>query len=141
MCGICGIIRFDNQPVQEAPIREMMRIMKHRGPDDEGIFLENNLGLGFVRLSIIDLTPAGNQPMFSHDGRYVMVYNGEIFNYIELREELQKEGVSFFTKTDSEVLLNAYIMWGEECMNRFNGMWALVIGMRKRSLLSGIAME
>jgi len=127
MCGICGIIRFDNKSVQEPPIRKMMHIMKHRGPDDEGVFTEANIGFGFVRLSIIDLSPAGHQPIFSHDSRYIMVFNGEIFNYIELREELQKEGVSFFTKTDSEVLMNAYIFWGEECMNRFNGMWAFVI--------------
>jgi asparagine synthase (glutamine-hydrolysing) len=127
MCGICGIIRFDNKPVHESPIREMMRIMKHRGPDDEGVFLENNLGLGFVRLSIIDLTSAGHQPMFSNDERYVMVFNGEIFNYIELRKELEKKGVVFHTQTDSEVLLNAYIIWGEECLNSFNGMWAFVI--------------
>ena len=127
MCGICGMIRFDNKPVQEAPIRNMMRIMKHRGPDDEGVFLESNLGLGFVRLSIIDLTTAGHQPMFSNDERYVMVFNGEIFNYIELRDELEKEGIIFHTQTDSEVLLNAYIAWGEECMHRFNGMWAFLI--------------
>ena len=127
MCGICGIIRFDNSPVEEAPIRKMMSIMKHRGPDDEGVFIENNLGLGFVRLSIIDLTRAGHQPMLSKDGRYVLIFNGEIFNYVELREELQKKGVVFQTQTDSEVLLSAYVFWGEECMFRFNGMWAFVI--------------
>jgi asparagine synthase (glutamine-hydrolysing) len=127
MCGICGLIRFDNKPVQEASIREMMHIMKHRGPDDEGIFLEGNMGFGFVRLSIIDLSQAGHQPMLSRDGRYVMVFNGEIFNYIELREELQKKGVIFYTQTDSEVLLNSYIFWGEACLDHFNGMWAFVI--------------
>ena len=131
MCGICGIIRFDNKTVQAEPIHEMMRIMKHRGPDDEGVFLENNLGFGFVRLSIIDLSPAGHQPMFSNDKRYIMVFNGEIFNYIELREELQGKGVIFNTQTDSEVLLNAFIVWGEECLNHFNGMWAFVIYDRK----------
>ena len=93
MCGICGIIHFANKPVQEAPIRKMMAIMKHRGPDDDGVFLENNIGLGFVRLSIIDLSAAGHQPMFSNDKRYVMVFNGEIYNYLELREELKKEGI------------------------------------------------
>jgi asparagine synthase (glutamine-hydrolysing) len=132
MCGICGIIRLDNKLIHEDPIREMMRIMKHRGPDDEAVYIEDNLGFGFVRLSIIDLSAAGNQPMYSRDRRYVMVFNGEIFNYIELKEELQKEGVIFFTKTDSEVLLNAYIHWGEECMNRFNGMWAFVIYDRQK---------
>jgi asparagine synthase (glutamine-hydrolysing) len=113
MCGICGIICFDNQPVQESSVRKMMQIMKHRGPDDEGIFLEDNTGLGFVRLSIIDLTPAGHQPMFSHDKRYVIVYNGEIYNYIELREELKSKGYSFTSNSDTEVLLASYIEWGE----------------------------
>ena len=127
MCGICGIVRFDNNSVQEAPIREMMRAMKHRGPDDEGVFIEENVGLGFVRLSIIDLSSAGHQPMLSKDERYVLIFNGEIYNYIELKEELQKEGIVFNTQTDSEVLLNAYIYWGEKCLHHLNGMWAFVI--------------
>lgn len=104
-----------------------MQIMKHRGPDDEGIFLEENVGLGFVRLSIIDLSPAGHQPMSSHDERYVIVYNGEIYNYIELRNDLKSLGYSFKTNSDTEVLLASYIEWGEECLHRFNGMWAFVI--------------
>jgi len=127
MCGICGIIKFNNELVQEAPIRSMMRLMKHRGPDDEGVFLENSVGLGFVRLSIIDLSHNGHQPKLSLDERYVIVFNGEIFNYIELREELKKNGIVFNTQTDTEVLLNAYIYWGEDCLNHFNGMWAFVI--------------
>lgn len=127
MCGICGIINFKNETVQEAPVRKMMQIMKHRGPDDEGIFLEENVGLGFVRLSIIDLSPAGHQPMSSHDERYVIVYNGEIYNYIELRNDLKSLGYSFKTNSDTEVLLASYIEWGEECLHRFNGMWAFVI--------------
>jgi asparagine synthase (glutamine-hydrolysing) len=127
MCGICGLIRFDNIPIQKQPIREMMRIMKHRGPDDEGVFIENNLGFGFVRLSIIDLSAAAHQPMYSNDERYVIVYNGEIFNYIELREDLIKEGYVFKTHSDTEVLLNAYIHWGSKCLHRFNGMWAFAI--------------
>lgn len=127
MCGICGIINFKNETVQEAPVRKMMQIMKHRGPDDEGIFLEENVGLGFVRLSIIDLSPAGHQPMSSHDERYVIVYNGEIYNYIELRNDLKSLGHSFKTNSDTEVLLASYIEWGEDCLHRFNGMWAFVI--------------
>jgi asparagine synthase (glutamine-hydrolysing) len=135
MCGICGIIRFDNKPVQEAPIRRMMQIMKHRGPDDEGIFIENNVGLGFVRLSILDLSLAGHQPMISYNNSCVIVFNGEIYNYLELREELRKEGVVFNTETDTEVLLNAYIQWGEDCMHRFNGMWAFAIyDLEKKSM-------
>jgi len=127
MCGICGIINFNQQPVQEAKIRRMMHLQKHRGPDDEGIFLDYNIGLGFVRLSILDLSPAGHQPMFSHDERYVVVFNGEIFNYIELRDELRTKGYHFKTNTDTEVLLAAYQYWGKECLDRFNGMWAFVI--------------
>jgi len=132
MCGICGIINFDNQPVQEAHIRRMMQIMKHRGPDDEGIFIDDKIGLGFVRLSIIDISPAGHQPMISNSERYVVVFNGEIYNYIEIREELINEGIIFTTQTDTEVLLNAYIHWGEVCMHHFNGMWAFAIYDREK---------
>jgi asparagine synthase (glutamine-hydrolysing) len=127
MCGICGIINFRNKPVQEAPVREMMRVMKHRGPDDEGVFHDVNIALGFVRLSILDLTPAGHQPMFSPDSRYVVVFNGEIYNYLELREELKKLGHVFHSGSDTEVLLAAYRQWGENCLDRLNGMWAFVI--------------
>ncbi|WP_299701325.1 asparagine synthase (glutamine-hydrolyzing) [uncultured Pontibacter sp.] len=127
MCGIAGIIQFEDKTPQETGLRNMMQKMKHRGPDDDGVFIEDKVGLGFVRLSIIDLTPDGHQPMFSADARYVLVFNGEIFNYVELREELSQKGVVFKTKTDTEVLLNSYIYWGEECMHHFNGMWAFAI--------------
>jgi asparagine synthase (glutamine-hydrolysing) len=131
MCGICGIINFNQRVVQESAIREMMRIMKHRGPDDEGVFIDENVGLGFVRLSIIDLTATGHQPMYSHDERYIVVYNGEIYNYLELRDELKSLGISFKTNSDTEVLLAAYKEWGEKCLHKFNGMWAFVIFDRK----------
>ena len=85
--------------------------MKHRGPDDEGIFTNGSTGLGFVRLSILDLSQAGHQPMHSRHERYVIVYNGEIFNYIELREELEPKGYSFRTRSDTEVLLATYQEW------------------------------
>ena len=127
MCGICGIIRFDNGPVQESSLLEMMRTMKHRGPDDEGLFIKENIGLGFVRLSILDLTMAGHQPMFSPDKRYVILYNGEIYNYIELRQKLQSKGYTFLSGSDTEVLLNCYIEWGEPCLNMLNGMFAFAI--------------
>jgi len=126
MCGICGIINFNNKPVHEVPLREMMRIMKHRGPDDEGVFLKDNIGFGFVRLSILDLSIAGHQPMVSKDNRYVIVLNGEIFNYIELREEL-KGFYRFVSNTDTEVLLASYLKWGENCLERLNGMFAFMI--------------
>lgn len=119
MCGICGIINHNSEPVNENSLLTMMATMKHRGPDDQGTFLDGKIGLGFVRLSIIDLSPAGHQPMFSADGRYVVVFNGEIYNYIELREELKAKGYTFHTQTDTEVLLAAYTEWGEACMHRF----------------------
>jgi asparagine synthase (glutamine-hydrolysing) len=127
MCGICGIVSFSKEEVPELKIRNMMSIMKHRGPDDEGTFISGNIGLGFVRLSIIDLSPAGHQPMSSPDNRYVIVFNGEIYNFIELREELINLGHMFRTSTDTEVLLESYIEWGEDCLDHFNGMWAFVI--------------
>lgn len=127
MCGLCGLINFNRENADEGIIRRMMMLQKHRGPDDEGVFIEKNAGLGFVRLSIIDLSTAGHQPMASHDGRYVIVFNGEIFNYIELREELKTLGHSFVTGTDTEVLLAAYLEWGEESLHRLNGMWAFAI--------------
>lgn len=92
MCGICGIVNLDTNIVSQQPVEVMMRRMKHRGPDDEGIFLEGNIGLGFVRLSIIDLSSGGHQPMVSYDNRYVIVFNGEIYNYIEIRKELEGRG-------------------------------------------------
>lgn len=126
MCGICGIINFNNEPAQEESIRKMMHIMKHRGPDDEGVFIDQNVGLGFVRLSILDLSPSGHQPMLSHDGRYVIVYNGEVYNYIELKDELSGK-YNFITRTDTEVVLAAYQEWGSACLDKFNGMWAFAI--------------
>ncbi|MBL7918672.1 MAG: asparagine synthase (glutamine-hydrolyzing) [Bacteroidia bacterium] len=127
MCGIVGLINFDQQKVEEGKIKKMMTLLKHRGPDDEGTMLNNTVGLGFVRLSIIDLTKAGHQPMISDDGRYTIIFNGEIYNYLELKKELEGLGIKFYTNTDTEVLLKAYIKWGEECQHKFNGMWAFVI--------------
>jgi asparagine synthase (glutamine-hydrolysing) len=135
MCGICGIVNFSEVEVPELKIRNMMRAMKHRGPDDEGTFISGNIGLGFVRLSIIDLSPAGHQPMSSADNRYVIVFNGEIYNFIELREELKTLGHTFRTSTDTEVLLESYIEWGEDCLDHFNGMWAFVIYDRQEGSL------
>jgi asparagine synthase (glutamine-hydrolysing) len=127
MCGICGIVNLDNRGVSESSIRGMMGAMKHRGPDDEGTFIKENTGLGFVRLSILDLSMAGHQPMFSSDKRYVIVLNGEIYNYIELREELKKKGYVFMSGSDTEVLLNCFIEWGESCLDRLNGMFAFAV--------------
>jgi len=127
MCGICGIIPFDKRRVGEQSLAEMMACMKYRGPDDEGKYIDSSIGLGFVRLSILDLTLAGHQPMSDKSERYVIVFNGEIFNYIEIRQELKEKGIEFYTNTDTEVLLKAYIFYGEACLNKFNGMFAFVI--------------
>jgi asparagine synthase (glutamine-hydrolysing) len=135
MCGICGVVNINNKPVNEHDISAMMQKLKHRGPDDDGTYYNSFLGLGFVRLSIIDLTHAGHQPMHSFDGNYVIIFNGEIFNYLELRGELISRGYSFRTKTDTEVLLNAYIEWGDDCLDKFNGMWAFAIYDKKNKSL------
>lgn len=136
MCGISGIINFNNYLVQEKQIRTMMQKMKHRGPDDEGVFIEDNVGLGFVRLSILDLSSAGHQPMQSQDGRYVIIFNGEVYNYIEIREKLKSE-FEFHSGTDTEVVLAAYQKWGDACLDRFNGMFSFVIYDRKKKRLFG----
>ena len=126
MCGICGVLNFSENPVAPEAIRTMMGRIKHRGPDDEGMFLDDSLGLGHVRLSILDLSAAGRQPMFSRDGRYAIVYNGEVYNYLELRNELRSD-FNFETNTDTEVILAAFQKWGIECLHKFNGMWAFAI--------------
>ncbi|MCK4440983.1 MAG: asparagine synthetase B, partial [Sulfurovaceae bacterium] len=121
MCGIVGDINLNNKIVEEQNIKNMMQKIKHRGPDDEGIFIEDNVGLGFVRLSIIDLSPTGHQPMISDDNRFVLIFNGEVFNYIELRNELIDKGYTFKSDSDTEVVLKSYQEWGEKCLDKFNG--------------------
>ena len=126
MCGIAGIVQFDNIVVAESNICTMMKSMKHRGPNDEGVFIENNVGLGFVRLSILDLSMAGHQPMICPNERFVIIFNGEVYNYIEVREKL-KDKYHFKSNTDTEVVLYAYLEWGESCLHQFNGMFAFAI--------------
>ena len=126
MCGISGIINFNKRKVSKKEIRIMMQNMKHRGPDDEGIYIDSNVGLGFVRLSILDLSYAGHQPMHSHDNRYIIVYNGEVYNYLEIRDQLSTE-FNFVSGTDTEVVLAAFQKWGKDCVNKFNGMFSFLI--------------
>jgi asparagine synthase (glutamine-hydrolysing) len=126
MCGICGIINFKGNSVDEQNIRRMMRILKHRGPDDEGVYLCDHIGLGHVRLSIIDLSKAGHQPMFDESGRYCILHNGEVYNYVEIRQKLEDK-YRFMSLTDTEVLLYSYIEWGTGCLERLNGMFAFAI--------------
>jgi len=127
MCGIAGIINFNNKAVDESLIRIMMATMKHRGPDDDGTYIDNNIGFGFVRLSILDLSLNGHQPMFDKTNRFMIIHNGEVYNYIELREKLIKKGYSFGSNTDTEVILYSFIEWGEDCVTMFNGMWSFCI--------------
>lgn len=112
----------------------MNGLIRHRGPDDEGFFLEKNVALGHRRLSILDLSPEGHQPMHRSQ-RYVIVYNGEVYNYLELREELIDDGYSFTSHTDTEVILAAYEHWGEACVSHFNGMWAFALYDREKETL------
>jgi len=124
MCGILGTFGYK---VNRDEFEECLTKIKHRGPDDAGIWQDEWCSLGHRRLSILDLSEVGRQPMFSRDGRYVIIYNGEIYNYLELRNELKKIGYVFKTRTDTEVALYAYLEWGEKSLDRFNGMWALAI--------------
>lgn len=127
MCGICGQYNFKSgRPVLEGTLRGMASTIVHRGPDDEGYFCDGPVGFGFRRLSIIDLA-AGHQPMSTPDGRITLVFNGEIFNYRELRSELQGKGHSFRTSSDTEVILYAYAEWGMDFLQRLTGMFGLAI--------------
>jgi len=128
MCGILGIYNFNREKiVDKEHLCQRLHMLSHRGPDDWGIYLDKNIGMGFRRLSIIDLSPSGHQPMSNKDGSLWLIFNGELYNYIELKEALQAKGHTFKSKSDSEVLLHAYEEYGEECVNLFNGMWAFVI--------------
>jgi asparagine synthase (glutamine-hydrolysing) len=135
MCGIAGFINLDGAPVSPVILQKMTDAIAHRGPDGEGHWIEGNVGLGHRRLAIIDLSPAGHQPMISSDHRYVLSYNGEIYNYRELRAELEAAGYWFRTKTDTEVVLHALSHWGRDALLRFNGMFALALWDRMGSEL------
>ena len=135
MCGICGILRFDGLDVDRSLIQRMNDAAAHRGPDGDGVFIAPGVGLGHRRLAILDLNPRGRQPMAWDGGRYQIVFNGEIYNYLEIRQELERHGLRFATETDTEVILAAYATWGEACLDRFNGMWAFAIfDTRERSV-------
>ncbi len=131
MCGIAGLTHFDGEPVSPAVLRRMTDAIAHRGPDGEGQWIDGNVGLGHRRLAIIDLSPAGHQPMISADHRFVLTYNGEIYNFRELRTELEAKGYWFRSQTDSEVVLYALAEWGAKALGRFNGMFALAFFDRK----------
>jgi asparagine synthase (glutamine-hydrolysing) len=124
MCGLCGVVQL-GRPAAVDDVEAMLAGLSHRGPDGRGVLADDGVCLGHLRLAIIDLSDAGLQPM--RDGELQLLHNGEIYNYLELREELRTKGHRFSTATDSEVILAAYREWGERCVERFNGMWAFVI--------------
>jgi asparagine synthase (glutamine-hydrolysing) len=129
MCGIAGIVNFRGKPVEPDQISRLLDLMAHRGPDGARTWFnaERSVALGHRRLAIIDPGTNGNQPMASADGRYVITYNGEIYNFLELRRELEAQGAAFRTESDTEVILAAWQAWREDMLPRFNGMWALAI--------------
>lgn len=128
MCGIAGYFLFNGVATsQNIDIQVMTDILTHRGPDDYGFYIKDGVALGHRRLAIIDLSSRGHQPMISNNGRYCIVYNGEIYNYRELKSDLSRVGVVFHTDSDTEVILAAYETWGADCVRRFNGMWAFCV--------------
>ena len=134
MCGICGIFDSSGQAINSDILANMISAMRHRGPDGEGQFVAGEVGLGHRRLSIIDLG-GGGQPIGNEDGGIQVVFNGEIYNFVELRKELEKAGHRFKTNSDTEVIVHAYEQWGSACVKRFNGMFAFALwDSRKREL-------
>lgn len=156
MCGIAGIINLENKPVDCSLLQKMAGSLSHRGPDDEQFVVfdstksrwslfrrdnspqfEGDIGFSHSRLSIIDLSSNAAQPMSDEDGQVWIIHNGEVFNYLELKDELLKRGYVFRTSSDTEVILKAYMEWGQDCLSKFNGMWAFVIyDMRKKVIFA-----
>src|SRR5262245_54829850 len=137
MCGFAGMLGINGAPADREVVERMTEIIFHRGPDDSGSYYSGPVGLGFRRLSILDLTPSGHQPMSTPDAACTIVFNGEIYNYRELREELLGLGHVFRSTGDTEVLLHAYLQWGTDCLTKLNGMWAFLIHDRRRGVLFG----
>jgi len=135
MCGIAGIYCFNGAPVDFVLLKRMTGVLTHRGPDGEGFFESGPIGLGHRRLAIIDLSSSGHQPMSNEDGTVWITYNGEIYNFIELRRELENKGHRFCSQTDSEVIIHAYEEWGTECVHRLNGMFAFGLWDENRKTL------
>ncbi|TLN17036.1 asparagine synthetase B, partial [bacterium] len=126
MCGIVGQYNFNGAPVDEGLIRRMNAMISHRGPDDDGFYFGGKVGFGSRRLSIIDLG-GGHMPLSNEDGTIWITFNGEIYNFLELRQELIQQGHTFKTRTDTEVIVHLYEQHGVDCLKRLNGMFALAI--------------
>ena len=136
MCGIAGLYNYHSpqKPSTELNITKMLSVIQHRGPDENGIYLAENVGLGSARLSIIDID-SGQQPLSDESGNYWIVYNGEIFNYKELRKDLEEKGIRFKTHSDTEVVVQMYAIYGSRCLSQFNGEFAFCIWNKKEKEL------
>jgi asparagine synthase (glutamine-hydrolysing) len=137
VCGVAGIIGLSGVQASRTSISRMSAAIRHRGPDGEGIYLSWSVALAVRRLSILDVSSTGDQPMVSPNGNVILCFNGEIYNYLELRNELQSRGHVFQSSGDTEVLLHAYLEWGHDCLNRLNGMWAFLIYDRRQRKIFG----
>src|SRR5712692_9342099 len=135
MCGVVGIYRPLGEAVPYRLLKAMTDAVAHRGPDGEGHFVDGPVGLGHRRLAILDLTSAGSQPMTSPDGAVVVSYNGEIYNHLDLRRELEILGFTFLSRTDTEVLIHGYRAWGLDVVSRLNGMFAFALWDAARNTL------
>ena len=135
MCGICGIIETEGQPVNRDDVRRMVQAIIHRGPDGNGHIAAGPVGLGHCRLAILDLGRDAAQPMSTDDGLFSITYNGEVYNFEEIRRELQRLGHTFRSRSDTEVVLRSYVQWGRACVERFNGMFAFAVVDYKRQRL------
>jgi len=135
MCGVAGLVNLDLAPVNPAVLRRMTDAIAHRGPDAEGWHIDESVGLGNRRLAIIDLSQAGSQPMTNEDGSIVITYNGETYNFRELRQELERAGHVFRSNTDTEVIVHGYEEWGDALVDRLNGMFAFALWDKRRRRL------
>src|SRR5689334_24526950 len=135
MCGIAGIVRWDGQPPSAEVVGAMCEAMRHRGPDDQGIYADDSAAIGMRRLSIIDLA-TGRQPVRNEDGTVWVVFNGEIYNFKELRQELESRGHRFYTTSDTETIVHAYEEFGDDLVTHLRGMFAFAVwDVRQRRLL------
>lgn len=136
MCGIAGVYDLGGAPVVAQEIERMSAAIRHRGPDDEGVWVDGPVGLANRRLAILDLSPAGHQPMTTDDGALTLAYNGEIYNFRELATDLRARGHRLRGRSDTEVVLHAFAEWGADCVHRFNGMFAFAVFDRRRRALT-----
>ena len=137
MCGIAGYISLNNA-ITEQQLKQAAALMQHRGPDADGFYFSDDktVGLAHRRLSILDLSTAANQPMFSADGRYCIVFNGEVYNFNELKQQLADKGASLKTSSDTEVILEFFAQLGPSCFATMNGMFALAIYDKKENIVT-----